>query len=133
MKKTNQDQQALASLRELALAIVKRCDELEREWAQNETPVRDVRNEQIWGFLRIAAGNHYLKDDFSLNCSRTEAAVLAWIIGKSLFGQPHWHWFEALWKVQNLRTYYYKATYLQKFENLENELKKMLKIDVFAK
>ena len=133
MQNINQDLQTIVSLRELALAIVKRCDKLEREWAMNEAPTRDVRNEQVWGYLRIAAENHYLKDDFSLNCSRTEAAVLAWIIGKSLFGKPHWRWFEALWGVHRLGAYYNKATYLGKFEKLEQDLNKMLKTASFSK
>ena len=93
----------------------------------------DARNVDVWEYLQRAVKANYLKDNYSLNCSLTEASVLAWIVGKKVYGRPHWKWFEKLWGVRYLSSYYSKAIYLEKFYDLEKDLNKTLNTHIFSK
>ena len=83
-------------------------------------------NEKAWELMEKARKGGLLDEEYMPTGSRTEAALLAGAIAQDSGMEKKWTPFEKLWKINGLRFYADKATYLTKFPTIIKQINSVL-------
>ena len=86
----------------------------------------DGLNEKAWELMEKARKGGLLDEEYMPTGSRTEAALLAGAIAQDSGMEKKWTPFEKLWKINGLRFYADKATYLTKFPTIIKQINSVL-------
>ena len=99
--------------------------EMKNEAEENSTLPEELRTEEAMKLWKIAQDAGYVDENFQPLVSRTQAALLANTIAKTLKIQKKWKVFETLWHRKNMYRDYYKALCLQQSLDFQDKMKNL--------
>ena len=86
---------------------------------------KELRTEEAMTLWKIAQDAGYVDENFQPLVSRTQAALLANTMAKTLKIQKKWKVFETLWHRKNMYRDYYKALCLQQSLAFQDKMKNL--------